>query len=166
MHFFDEMKVTVAIGSSNYSKAIKICLELLERDPRDLFALEMLASCYDWTKNVDLAFEYSERAIEINPNDLSMLMLSAKYWISKNDYEKAYLCACKMNEAKPVELPSLPEWLIYLFKPLSIFPKFRNIDKAVKQDIDHSKDPNRKEIEWALKYKEWYEHNCKNGRGA
>ena len=159
MHFIDELRVSVAVGSSNYSKAIEICQKLIEKDHGDLFALEMIASCYDWTKNVDLAYEYSEKALAISPNDLTMLMLSAKYWINKSDYEKAYKYACQMQEVKPIVRLSIPAWVLYFFKPLSIFPRYRNIDKAVKQDIEYSKDPNRKEIEWAEKYKKWYEEN-------
>lgn len=157
MSFIEDLKASSAIGSGDYDKAIEIYKRKLKENNKDNLALVMIAYCYEWKDDMEKAIEYANKALVADPTDFLMLLLAARYWSAKKDIDKTYHYACRAIENPPEMLPDMPEWLFWLFKPLFLIPKFRNLDKRMKKDINKHQQRKFKNLKWAKKYKRWYE---------
>lgn len=157
MSFNEDLKASSAIGKGDYETAIEIYKNKLEDDEKDYFALTMLANCYEWKEDMEKAIEYANKVLVTNPTDFSMLFLAARYWSSLKDIDRTYHYACRAVENPPEVLPEIPRWIFWFFKPLSIFPRFRNLEERMKKDVAKHKLRGMDDLKWAKKYKKWYE---------
>ena len=158
MTFLDDMRASKAVGAKNYNVAIDLYKKRVEADKTDSFAISMLAFCYEWPDNMEFALKYANKQLSQDPTDFHMLLLSARCWDELNDEKQAYIYACRALEnipqSEPKDMPKLGQMILKL---LSIFKRYRGIDTRAKEgDLEYAKY-HKECIEWARKYKQWYE---------
>jgi hypothetical protein len=130
---------------------------MLDANKEDYVAISMLALCYEWKGDIAQAIIYADKFLTRVPNDLVMLLLSARYWAESGDDERTYKFVCRALENANKKDPEIPRWLFWLIRPLSIFKKFRRIEKKAQLDAQSYKDYKTNQLNWAKKYKVWYE---------
>ena len=162
MSFNEDIKASKAIGSGDYNTAIKIYTSRLEKDENDLISLQMLACCYEWKDDKERTIEYANKALVVDPNNFSMLMVAARYWLSLNDADRTFLYACRVVDNPPIQVPEIPKWVFCILKPLSIFRRFRHFEKNTKMDLSKNDERDEDNLKWANEYKVWYEENHEN----
>jgi tetratricopeptide (TPR) repeat protein len=150
-----------AIGATEYNVAIQVLEQALKKDNTDYFAMSMLAQCHEWSDNMDCALDYAQKLLDNEPDNFSMLLLAARHWQRKGNEDRTYLFACKALVNPPPPMPEAPQWLFWLFKPLSLIPKFRNFEMSAKSDFEKLDHENIKNLIWAEQYKAWYEDKYK-----
>ena len=152
------MSAAKAAGAGDYDAAIDLYKKSLIKDQKDIIALNMIALCYEWKGDLENAVQYANKSLAINPIDFDMLMLAARYWRKMNDDDKTYHYACRIIENPPEPFPSIPKWLFWVVKPLSlIFKGLRNIEERSTNDFAENERNNAKGVEWAKEFKIWYE---------
>jgi len=148
-----------AEGAERYAEAIDIYESMLEKDENDDVALKLIARCHERVGDITSALKYANKSLSANPNDFSTLILAARCWNEAGNNEKTYEFACKAVENHPDEYPEIPKWVFFIFKILSIFPRFKNLGKRAARDIEGHNNYDDKAYEWAEKFKKWYESN-------
>jgi tetratricopeptide (TPR) repeat protein len=152
------MNASKAIGSKNYDIAIDIYKKRLEADESDLFALSMIAHCYDWKGDREIALKYANKLLAQDPTNFEMLLLAARYWSHNNNEDQTYSYACRALENVPHSKPDdIPIWVYWLLKFLSIFKRFKRLESRVKESGLKYEKYHKDSIEWAWQYKKWYE---------
>lgn len=162
MSFSEDIKASRAIASSDYDTAIDIGSSRLEKDKADLASLYMLASCYEGKGDKERAIEYANKALVVDPNNFYTLMIAARYWLSLNDADRTFLYVCRIVDNPPIQVSENSEWVFWLLKPLSIFRRFRHLEKNMKRDLLKANVSVKNNLKWANKYKTWYEENHGN----
>jgi tetratricopeptide (TPR) repeat protein len=158
----DQLRASRAIGAKNYDEAIDLCKRMLEKNSEDYNAISMLAVCYEWKGDIAQAIIYADKFLSRVPNELNMLLMSARYWAQSGDEERTYTCVCRAIESANKKEPEIPRWLFWLMKPLSIFKKFRGLEKKAELDAQSYRDYKKNQLDWAKKYKAWYESKKNN----
>lgn len=117
----------------------------------------MLAMCHELNNDKTNALKYAGHVLEIDPNDFEMLLLYARCWSELGDEERIYHYVCRAIKNAEKLSPELPRWFFKMIKSLSIFKKFRGLENKAR--IEHSNNVKYREewLEWAQKYKTWYE---------
>jgi len=123
-------------------KAIDGFQEVLSRDPKDLTALKQIASIYRQTKRSDLAKQYEQKVIDVDPNDAEAnYTIGAVDWIDEYKNATTILAAdgikedgegnVKMSKAacakiKAVNQPLVEEGLKFLHRAVEINPTYED----------------------------------------
>lgn len=157
MSFREKMIVAKAIGSRNYSGAIESCKRMLSENEEDYFAIALLAYCYEWGDDIANSIIYADKYLARFPNDVDMLLLSARYWATSGDEERSYDFVCRAIENRLETPKEIPNWLFWLIKPFSILNKYRGLEKNAREGVQLNKQWKEDNLEWATQYKEWYE---------
>ena len=158
MSFRDQMIASRAIGSKNYDTAIDAYKRLLIENKEDYHATGMLAFCYEWKGDIAQAIIYADKFLTRFPNDLQMLLLSARYWAQSRDEERTYSFVCRALENANEETHEIPRWPFKLLKPLSIFFKrLRGLEEKAERGEQINKKYREDQLNWAKQYKAWYE---------
>lgn len=151
------MKVFRAIGAGDYDAAIAACRKMLDEDAEDYFAVSTLAFCHELKGETGRAVFYADKILARFPNDLDMLLLSARYWSESGDEERTYRFACRAIENSAEETPAIPGWLLWLIKPLTVFRRFRGLEEKAVHDSRAHRQYRLDHLKWAHEYKKWYE---------
>lgn len=162
MPLLNRAKVSKAIGSGDYDAAIEACRQMLADDKEDYFALSTLAFCHEWKGDTGRAVFYADRLLARFPNDLDMLLLTARYWSESGDEERTYRFVCRAIEHSAEKTPGIPSWLFWLMKPLTILKKFRDLEDQARYDIQGCRKYRVDHLIWANEYKTWYEWKNKS----
>ncbi len=157
MSFREQIIAARAIGSKNYSAAIESCKRMLSENDSDYYAIAMLAYCYEWGGDIANSIIYADKYLARFPNDLDMLLLSARYWATSGDEERSYHFVCRAIENRSETPAEIPNWLFWLLKPFSLLKKYRGLEKNAKEGVQINKQWKADNLEWAKRYKEWYE---------
>ena len=157
MSFREHMTASRAIGAKNYDKAIDACKKMLDENKEDYVAISMLAFCYEWKGDLAQAIIYADKFLTRVPNNLPMLLLSARYWAKSGDEERTYKFVCRAIENAAIKEPDIPRWIFWIIKPLSIFKKFRGFEEKALRDEQSYREYKTDQLHWARKYKTWYE---------
>ncbi len=157
MSFREQMIAARAIGSKNYTAAIESCKRMLNENNDDYFAIAMLAYCYEWVGDIANSIIYADKYLARSPNDLDMLLLSARYWAKSGDEERSYHFVCRAIEYRLETQTEIPKWLFWLLKPFSILKRYRGLEKNAREGVQINKQWKSDNLEWAKRYKEWYE---------
>ena len=158
MRYLDNMRASKAIGAKKYDVAIEIYKRMYEEDKNDPYALSMLAICYEWNDQKDLAFNYANQRVSQDPNDFQMLLVTARYWAANNNSKETYNIVCRILENAPsVETANMPKLFIAVLRLLSKFKKYQGIESRAIEDTEEYNKDIRESIAWAKKYKEWFE---------
>jgi tetratricopeptide (TPR) repeat protein len=80
------------------------CADLLEQDPNDLVAVQILARHYWAHENYDLAVDYASRAVTLDGEDQEMLLIAAASTFRQGYLVKAREYALRALEAKDSKL--------------------------------------------------------------
>lgn len=123
-------------------KAIDGFQEVLNRDPKDLTALKQIASIYRQTKRSDMAKQYEQKVIDVDPNDAEAnYTIGAVDWIDEYKNATTILAAdgikedgegnVKMSKAacakiKAVNQPLVEEGLKFLHRAVEINPTYED----------------------------------------
>jgi hypothetical protein len=157
LSFQEKMIAAKAIGSKNYPAAIKSCKRMLSENEEDYFAIAMLAYCYEWGGAIANSIIYADKYLARFPNDLDMLLLSARYWATSGDEERSYNFVCRAMKNRTETPAEIPNWLFWLLKPFSILKKYRGIETKAKEGVQIDTQWKADNLEWARQYKIWYE---------
>jgi len=157
LSFRENMIAAKAIGSKNYPAAIESCKRMLSENEEDYFAIAMLAYCYEWGGDIANSIIYADKYLSRFPNDLDMLLLSARYWSTSGDEERSYNFVCRAMENRTEKPTEIPNWLFFLLKPISILKKYRGLETKAKEGVQIDKQWKTDNLEWARQYKTWYE---------
>jgi len=149
---------TKAIKVRDYDKAIVIYKKALRQQENDLSLLRGIAKCYDWKGDLENAYSFADQVLAINPNDFDMLLLACKYWFEKKNEDKTYKYVCKILTTTPKKYTNELKLAFWIAKPLSIiFKSLRDTNKELASSFSEHGDRNVEVIDWAKKFKEWYE---------
>jgi tetratricopeptide (TPR) repeat protein len=159
LSFRDQMIASKAIGAKNYDTAIDAYKRILDENKEDCHATGMLAFCYEWKGDIARAIIHADNFLNRFPNDLQMLLLSARYWAQSGDEERAYGFVCRALENAHEKAYKVPKWFFKLLKPLSIFKKFRGLEEKVERGEQINGKYREDQLNWAKQYKAWYESN-------
>ncbi len=157
MSFLEMMKASSAVGTKNYDAAIDACKRMLDEDKEDYFATSVIAVCYEWKGDIAQAIIYADKLLTRFPNDLEMLLLSARYWAKSGDEERTYQFVRRALENSNEKTYEIPKWPFKLMKPLSVFKKFRGLEERAKKDEKNYQKNREEQLNWAKQYKAWYE---------
>lgn len=160
MSYLDNVKASKAIGAKKYSVAIEIYERMLATDKNNPYTLSMLAICHEWNGQKDLAFKYANQRLAQDPDDFQMLLVAARYWAEHNNVEETYNYACRILEVPPpVEAADMPKFVILVLRLLSKLKKYQGIVTRADEGTTEYNKNIRESVDWAKKYKEWYESN-------
>lgn len=157
MSFREMMKASSAIGGKNYDAAIDACKRMLDQNKEDYFATSMIAMCYEWKGDIAQAIIYADKLLNRFPNDLEMLLLSARYWAQSGDEDRTYQFVNRALEHSNEKTHEIPKWPFKLMKPLSIFKKFRGLEEKSEKDEQIFRKDREEQLNWSKQYKAWYE---------
>jgi tetratricopeptide (TPR) repeat protein len=158
LSFRDQMIVSKAIGAKNYDAAIEVYKRMLNENKENYEATFMLAFCYEWTGNLAQAIIYADKFLTRFPNDLQMLLLSARYWAHSGDEERTYRFACRALENSDEKIYRIPKWPFKLLKPLSLFfKKFRGLEAKATRGEEINRKYKEDQLKWAKQFKAWFE---------
>lgn len=157
MSFRDQMIASRAIGANNYDTAITAYKRILEEDKEDYQAIGMLVFCYEWKGDIAQAIIYADKFLARFPNDLQMLLLSARYWAQSGDEERTYQLVNRALENSNEKTYEIAKWPFKLMKPLSIFKKFRELEEKAAKGEQINRKYREDQLNWAKQYKAWYE---------
>lgn len=147
-----------AIGAENYDDAIDAYKRMLDENKEDYHAIGMLAFSYEWNRDIAQAIIYADKFLSRFPNDLQMLLLSARYWAQTRDEERTYRFVCRALENSNEETHKIPRWPFKLLKPLSLFfKKLRGLEEKAENGEQINQKYREDQLNWARQYKAWYE---------
>ena len=153
-----------ALGSGDYQKVIQTFEDTLKRDPHDPYANGIVARCYEWLSEPRLALQHAERYLAAVPSDADTLLLAARCSLEIGEEEEAYRYARAALSVPITRHAPVPQWLLWLLKPLELFPKLRGLGKRAVEDFEEGNTRMERSIRWAKEYVEWYEGNRSSGK--
>jgi tetratricopeptide (TPR) repeat protein len=159
LSFREQIKASKAIGAKNYDAAIDTYKKMLDEHKEDYFATSMLAFCYEWKGDIAQAITYADKFLTRFPDDLEMLLLSARYWAQSGDEEKTYQFVRRALENSSVKTHKIPKWSFKLMKPLSFFKKFRGLEEKAEKDEQTFRKNREEQLNRAKQYRAWFESN-------
>lgn len=157
MNFKAQMEAGKTVGSKDYNAIIELFEARLKADDKDLQALMMLATYYDKVGNSEAAIESATKALAILPTDFEMLVLAAGHWHEQKDHERAYHYVCRAVENPPKTGPGVAKLILPILRVVSVFKKYRNIEKRAREEMANHEHNARARLDWARGYKSWYE---------
>ena len=120
------MRVNWAVGRRDAARAIEYLERVLESNPNDVYALQMLAQFYEFSDEDEKALTYAIRALAFDPDDLLTLQVTYRSYQRVADYDRAYGYLCRALDQPQIEIPDPPRFLIAIFRFLGLFfPWFR-----------------------------------------
>ncbi|MBN2694610.1 tetratricopeptide repeat protein [bacterium] len=85
----------------NYTKALKLFLDVLDKEPNNTTILENIADIYIALKKYSDAIEYAEKILKLNPNNQFALILLANSYLEKNSLSIAMEYYKKLESLSP-----------------------------------------------------------------
>ncbi|PCI46598.1 MAG: hypothetical protein COB51_06890 [Moraxellaceae bacterium] len=153
------VSVSRSVGRGDFDSAVESCKDALVNNENDLMALSLIVMSYELKGDIDNAFAYAQKALNFWPNDFQMLVLSAKYWHRQKHEKNTYLYVSKSVENPPQNVNlSFMKYLSWLLKPFALLSKrIRHVQESIHEDFVDEDANENEDLEWAKKYKEWYE---------
>ena len=133
-----------------------ICDDALKRDPKDWFALMVLADMHWRNEKRQLALPFALRILDNSPNDFDALRIVVDAYIERGENEPAYgyakrLCAADTPAPVPTRIG------FGLFYPLMWIPKIRRARDSLVGGMQQKESLNSEWVQWAREYVHWYE---------
>ncbi len=85
----------------DYKKALKLFLEVLDKEPNNITILENIADIYVALKNYNGAIEYAEKILKIESSNKFALILLANSYLERNSLSMAMEYYKKLEEISP-----------------------------------------------------------------
>lgn len=89
------------VKAKNYSKVLKVGLEILKKKPDDLDVLFIFGGIYYMKGKYSMAISYFDRVLEISSFDPETLLLKANSHYKLNQYSESISCCEKIKEIDP-----------------------------------------------------------------
>ena len=157
MSYAEEMRAARALGAKDYQTVIEIYEHIFEEDEDHIHAPGQLAMCYEQIEDYENAIKWAEIGLAKDPTSYHFLMIAARYWSRKNDEDRTYHYACRVIESPQYSFEWVKKLIFLLFKGLSVFKKFQNIEAKARADAASSEQGVKNNLKWAKSYKERYE---------
>ena len=152
------LRVNWAVGRGDAARAIEYLERVVESNPNDPYALQMLAQFYESRDEDEKAITYAIRALAFEPDDLLTLEVAYHYYKHVGDYDRAYGYLCRALDQPHIEVPDPPRFLIAVFRFLGLFfPLFRRAHRVAKTGPPLRKYPSDRWREEAEEWKASYE---------
>ena len=156
-----DLRSARAFGSGDWDKVIEIETEALEHETHKQYRYSVIGMAYENQGNLDKAKENYAQAISIDDRCVQALEGLAGIYAKENNHDLAYqyvLRGLHLSDNDDFKVPGVMKYLaailIKIFRPTRPFSEIYEET----QQMDQSRN---RWVEWALKYKEWYEK--KNG---
>ena len=117
--------------SRNFNKAIKLFLDILEKKPNFLPALNNIANCYVQLNNLDLAEEYYLKCYKLDSSNLVLLNNLSILYLKLSKFKKS-LKILKESLNKNSNQEPVVEKIAYCLTELSLFDE---VDKFCEKFI-------------------------------
>ncbi|HWR57730.1 MAG TPA: hypothetical protein VN328_02475 [Thermodesulfovibrionales bacterium] len=144
------------INRGDYNRAIDICKELVDAGETSAEPFYWISYSYKSMDDLDNAISYSEKALWRNPNHFHTLLLLSSIYESKKDYERTYDYVKKALANPPPPPPRPPKWFNRLMKIYLTIIRRRSMESEL-IDMCQMEPEDREWLDWAKKFKEWYE---------
>ena len=152
------MKAARSLGRRDYREAIRLYEEHLEANPEDWFDISMIAECYVKLGDDEQGIEWGTRALAIQADYTAALELLTGCYTRQGDHDRAYQCVCRALELPEPAPADIPGFVMWIFKVVSLIPKFRKSSPAqVQAGQDRIARQHAEWRHWAKGYKAWYE---------
>ncbi|ODB86159.1 hypothetical protein A3195_10965 [Candidatus Thiodiazotropha endoloripes] len=157
--FKSDLQSARAFGKGEWKKVIEIETVALSKETHKQFryakigmAYENLEDIKNAKKNYGLAISHDERCIQA-------LEGLARVYVKENNHDLAYQYVLKglhLSRDDDYRVSKVVKYILAII--IKLFRPSRPFSKVLKEakDMDQSRN---KWIDWALKYKEWYESN-------
>ena len=164
MKFLTELRAQQAIKNGRYADAISLLCSKLEKYPQDAVFLALLAHCYEWNGEFQLAIDAADSTLKILPDYPEMLILAARCSNALSDNKRTYGYVCQLLDHPVQSITRPPNWTVRLFRPIEKLISRRGVSADV---IDAISDMNRhriKDYEWATRFRTEFEQNKRGPR--
>jgi tetratricopeptide (TPR) repeat protein len=148
-----------AFGSGDWKKVIEIETNALSNETHKQFRYSMIGMAYENLEDIENAKKNYGLAISHDEKCIQALEGLARVYAKENNHDLAYQYVLKglhLSTDDDYQVSKVVKYTLAII--IKLFRPSRPFSKVLKQaqDMDQSRN---KWVEWALKYKEWYESN-------
>lgn len=158
------MKIAPLIGQGDYSAALRILENELNKTPEKIPYLEMIAQCQWQSGNEEKAIETAKKALALDPMNFEMPRMLSQIFAEHEDHEQAVQYVKVGLSNFPSEpFPPPPSFLFSALKLAGkLSARWKRVQEAAEQDLRDPGKDSREWQSWANEYLEWHEETVKD----
>jgi len=92
-----------ALQAGNFDQVVTLLTLVVERDPKDKVAWNLLGRAHLELRETDAAIDAFQRQIEVNPYDDSVYLGLGRAYVARQDYDRAEAAFLKQLEVNPLD---------------------------------------------------------------
>jgi len=154
-----DLQIARAVGKGDWKKVIEIETSALSKEAHKQFRYSMIGIAYENLEDIENAKKNYGLAISQDERCIQALEGLARVYVKENNHDLAYQYVLKglhLSTDDDYRISKVVKYILAIiikhFRPSRPFSMVLNQANEMDQ-------PRDKWIEWALKYKEWYESN-------
>lgn len=151
------------IHRGDYGRAIDVCKELIDSGDTSAEPFYWISYSYKSMDDLDNAINYAGKALWRNPNHFHSLLLLSSIYESRKDYEKTYQYVKRALANPPPPLPPPSKWFNRFMRTFLAITGRRSMESEL-SDMYQMEPEDREWLDWATKFKEWYENERTPGK--